>query len=246
LAADALCLVCPTDHWIESPDPFRSAIRTAAEALPPSTLCLFGVKADASFGAPSAYGHILTSHRAVADMMPVEQFVEKPSAAILAGWQAAGIASYINSGMVLGRAGAMLAPLEVAFGDITHTLREPDEAYPSFDVAVLEQTGSLAVVSLSAGWRDLGTWPELLSYIRRDHSGNATSGPVALHEAENCIVFQRLPEMLEITGVKDLVIIADDNALMVADVPPGAAAQGGMVWQRYPFTLWSLGDECAR
>ena len=48
----------------------------------------------------------------------------------------------------------------------------------SIDYAVMEKTGHAAVVPLSAGWSDVGSWASLLEVSDRDAQGNALTGDV--------------------------------------------------------------------
>lgn len=233
-------LICPTDHLIDAQEAFRRSATAALAALPADAVCLFGVAQAFDSTRDSPYGHIITGYE-TGDLAPVTRFVEKPSARQLAVWREKGVPSLINSGMVMARRDALLHGFATAAPQIMAGLDAPAESYPSFDVAVLQRLTRIYAARLPVSWADLGSWTQLLHTIPRDPAGNAAPAHVQVSEASNCIVFHRHRAFaerapLEVAGVNNLVIIADDNALMVAQVAPEAIPQQGLVWRRYPAT----------
>ena len=89
----------------------------------------------------------------------------------------------------------------------------------SFDCAVMEKTTLGTVVPLEAGWSDVGSWDSLWDASDKDTAGNYTQGTTLLSNAHNCYINNKTSTKKIITaiGVKDLVIIDTDDALLVAD-----------------------------
>src|SRR5690606_28280642 len=85
----------------------------------------------------------------------------------------------------------------------------------SVDYAVMERTTRAAVMPVDHGWSDLGSWDTIWSVRGKDASGNAVSGPVEILASENCIAMSDRP-LVAISGLKDVVVIADDDAVLVA------------------------------
>lgn len=232
-----MCLVTPTDHWIDAPEAFCACIVRMAKTLATEALGLYGIDPGRIMGNPSAYGHIVTAGSAQSGWQTVTQFVEKPFPERVAAWRQQGVGSLINSGMVLGDVNTFRKAFQAHAPEIwEHALDEPEAAYPSFDIAVLQQWKTLCVTALPINWADLGSWPELLEHLPRDEAGNAATQGVRLNNAVNCVIFQRFPVRFRVNGVKNLVIIADDNALLVADMAKKSDHGQDLIWQHYPAT----------
>ena len=55
----------------------------------------------------------------------------------------------------------------------------------SFDKAIMEKTNNGIVLSLNAGWNDIGSWLSLWEIAEKDNKGNFTSGKVYLSNVSN-------------------------------------------------------------
>ena len=86
----------------------------------------------------------------------------------------------------------------------------------SVDYAVMEKTDKAAMVSLDAGWNDVGAWSSVWQVLPKDERGNAIRGDVIVEDAKDCYVHadHRLVTLL---GVKDLVVIETSDAILVAN-----------------------------
>src|SRR6185437_6523840 len=168
----------------------------------------------------------------------VKSFVEKPDAATAARYVKDG---YLwNSGNFLFRADILLselARLEPAMAEAIDTavakastdlgfLRLDPEAFArapqkSIDYAVMEKTDRAAVVAGDFRWSDIGSWDALFDITPRDAAGNVLHGPAVTVDATGCIVHSD-GLLVTASGVKDLVIVATSDAVMVV---PRARAQ---------------------
>jgi mannose-1-phosphate guanylyltransferase / mannose-6-phosphate isomerase len=85
----------------------------------------------------------------------------------------------------------------------------------SIDYAVMEHTTRAAVVPVGMGWSDLGSWDALWEMGDKDACGNALSGNVVAEATTNCYLRSEAGLVAAI-GVEDLVVVATDDAVMVA------------------------------
>jgi mannose-1-phosphate guanylyltransferase/mannose-6-phosphate isomerase len=85
----------------------------------------------------------------------------------------------------------------------------------SIDYAVMEHTTHAAVVPVSMGWSDLGSWDALWEMADKDAGGNSISGNVVAEDTRNCYL-RSDSGLIAAVGVDDLVVVATDDAVMVA------------------------------
>jgi mannose-1-phosphate guanylyltransferase/mannose-1-phosphate guanylyltransferase/mannose-6-phosphate isomerase len=85
----------------------------------------------------------------------------------------------------------------------------------SIDYAVMEKSDSVVVIPLDADWNDVGSWSALWDVAEKDQSGNAISGDVITVDSENSFIHSA-SKLVATVGIKDLVVIETDDAVMVA------------------------------
>jgi mannose-1-phosphate guanylyltransferase / mannose-6-phosphate isomerase len=231
-ASDALMLVMPSDHVIEDRAAFLTAVECAATAARAGHLVTFGIhpeRPETGFGyiergaaLPSADG-----------AFKVARFVEKPDTATAEAYLASG-SFFWNSGIFLFPAALYVSELERLRPDMLAACRQALEAArrdddfvrldktaftacpsDSIDYAVMEHTERAAVVPVSMGWNDLGSWDALWELADKDPSGNALVGNVIAEDAVNCYLRSE-SGLIAALGVEDMVVIATDDAVMLA------------------------------
>jgi mannose-1-phosphate guanylyltransferase len=214
---DEVMLVLPADHLVENEAEFRRVL-AAAEASAAGAcgvtdpLVTLGVRPSA---ACTEYGHLLPqldladSVRGVAARRLVA-FEEKPSEArakVLAA--IAGVAW--NAGIFLWRRRAILAALnrftrlvadlESAHDDVSLATTYERLAGISIDYAVLEpaaKDGKVIMMSMDAGWSDLGGWPSLLGALGGAPLGRVVKPGDELAPGPSDLVLRRRNGRLEI------------------------------------------------
>ncbi|MEM7524553.1 MAG: cupin domain-containing protein, partial [Pseudomonadota bacterium] len=88
----------------------------------------------------------------------------------------------------------------------------------AFDVAVMERTTRAAVVPVSMGWSDVGSWDSLWAAVDRDDAGVATRGDVAAMDcADSLLIASDGAPILTAIGLSDMVVVATRDAVLVAD-----------------------------
>lgn len=233
---DPLLLVLAADHVIEDKNAFHSAIENAIPFAEQGKLVTFGIVATVP---ETGYGYIQRGENIAqgnCSAFKVQRFVEKPDFITAEEYLKSG-EYYWNSGMFLFRAKSFLEELaqfrpdildacQRAISDLRTDISQdfiridkdaftscPDE---SIDYAVMEKTEEAIVVSLDAGWNDVGSWSALWEVNDKDKNGNVLTGDIFIHNATDCYV--NTDEKLVVAiGVKDLVIVNTKDAVLVID-----------------------------
>ncbi len=224
---DALLLVLPADHVIGAPAAFSAAVKTAVQPAQAGYLTTFGVVPTEP---ATGYGYIRRGAER-AGWSEVASFVEKPDAATARAYLESG--EYLwNSGMfVFGartwlgelatHAPDILAACERALASATRTdgfvrLGEAFSACPanSIDYAVMEKTARAAVVPLSAGWSDVGSWSSLHDVLPKDSAGNAASGDAILEGCHDTYVSSQ-HRLVAAIGLEGIVVVETEDAVLV-------------------------------
>jgi mannose-1-phosphate guanylyltransferase / mannose-6-phosphate isomerase len=228
---EALMLVMPSDHAIADQAGFLAAIEQAAAAARSGALVTFGIMPERP---ETGYGYIRRgpSYEAIDGVFAVAGFVEKPGPAEAQHYLASG-EHFWNSGIFLFPARLYLDELERLRPEIVTACRQAlaeigrerdfirlGKAFAagpadSIDYAVMEHTARAAVVPVAIGWSDVGSWDALWEMSGKDAEGNALAGNVVAEAARNCYLRSEAG-LVAAVGVEDLVIVATDDAVMVA------------------------------
>jgi mannose-1-phosphate guanylyltransferase/mannose-6-phosphate isomerase len=229
---DPLMLVMPSDHTIGDLAAFAGAIERAAAAARAGALVSFGI---APHRAETGYGYIRRSGEldGAEGVFAVAEFVEKPGPEQAQAFLASGEHSW-NSGIFLFPARVYLDELERLRPDMVAACRNAlataqrdsdfvrlgREAFAacdsdSVDYAVMEHTRRAAVVPVSMGWNDVGSWDALWEMGAKDQHGNSIEGNVVAEDTRNCYLRSEAGLVAAI-GIEDLVVVATADAVMVA------------------------------
>jgi mannose-1-phosphate guanylyltransferase/mannose-6-phosphate isomerase len=229
---DPLMLVLASDHAIADLAAFHAAVERAAAAGRAGLLVSLGITPDR---AETGYGYIATGQpvEGCDGAFAIAKFVEKPDAETAARYVASG-EYFWNASIFLFPVAFYLAELERlrpemlaackralaasrADADFVRLDKAAFTACPSdsIDYAVMEHTSRAAVVPVGMGWSDLGSWDALWEMAARDERGNALTGNVVAEATRNCYLRSEAGLVAAI-GVEDLVVVATDDAVMVA------------------------------
>lgn len=229
----ATLLVLPADHLIADLPAFAAAVASASALASEGFLVTFGIQPTAP---ETGFGYIEAGEKLGAGKA-VLRFVEKPDAAIAAGYLAAGN-FYWNSGMFCFQAGSLLAAMETVCPEVldaahacwSSTQEKADAgaamielepasfaAQPdiSIDYAVMERAVAVAVVPCDLGWSDIGSWNALRDLVAPDENGNRALGDAVLLDSKNTFV-QSEHHLVAAIGVDDLIIVDTQDAVLVA------------------------------
>ena len=222
---DALLLVMPSDHVIEDVAAFHEAIGRAESAARGGRLVTFGIRPT---GPDTGYGYLHMGSAVAPGVMEVARFVEKPTLNIAEAMVAGGDHLW-NAGIFLFRVGTLLEEVmrvAPAIGwhaqeAIKAAIREGIRITPdadilsdcpseSIDYAVMEHASNVAVVPMSPGWSDLGSWDALATLVG---SGPA-NGFVTAVECDDCYIRSDGLQVAAL-GISDLIIVASGRRLLV-------------------------------
>ena len=241
LPAEAVMLVCPSDHHIADSAAFRAVALAAAELARQDYLVSFGIAADRP---ETGYGY-LERGEPLAGGYVIRRFVEKPDLATAQGYLASGNFSW-NGGIFAFRAGHLLAELAAHRPEMARLVAQAvaegrDEGarfYPapepfaaiegdSIDYAVMENTARAAMVPASMGWSDIGNWAALADALadQADAAGNVMrGGAVDLAACKGVFALTDGPRISAV-GLEDVCIIVSGNEVLVT-TREGAQAVG--------------------
>ena len=230
-----LVLLLPSDHVIKDAAAFRELVRRSVPAAEAGHICLFGIAPDRP---ETGYGYIEMGDEPVPEpgspVMAVKRFVEKPDAASAARMLSEG--RYVwNSGIFLFAARTLIEEAEarrpdllagarealaraVHEGDVVHLDPDAFAALPSIslDYALMEESGRTAVLPATIDWSDLGAWDAIYAAHRPDTDGNVMLGRAVGVDTTGTFVRSER-QVVATLGMKDVIIVASDDAVLVAD-----------------------------
>ncbi|WP_028576176.1 mannose-1-phosphate guanylyltransferase/mannose-6-phosphate isomerase [Desulfomicrobium escambiense] len=228
---DGVLLILPADHLIAEPARFHAAVNEASAHAAKGHLVTFGIVPTAP---ETGYGYILQgSPLEEGTARAIERFVEKPDLPTAESYVATG-EYFWNSGMFLFRADTVLAELERFAPAIVQACRESlakagqdldflrldraaFEACPedSVDYAVMEQTDKGAMVPLSCGWNDLGSWEALWQAGSKDESGNVIRGDVVTCDVHDSYLHAET-RLLAAVGLRNHIVVETADAVLIS------------------------------
>ena len=202
-------LVCPVDPYVNR-DFFDclKAMSDAAAREGAANLTLMGIEPTY----PSTkFGYIIPVSKD--PVAPVSSFKEKPDRKTAEEYISRG--ALWNGGVFAFRLSYLLGIASRLFGtDDYQTLYDEYDRLEkiSFDYAVVEKEKSINVIRFRGEWNDLGTWNTLSEAMTEPVSGNATADG-----CENSLVINELGIPLIALGVRDAVIAATPDGILVSD-----------------------------
>jgi mannose-1-phosphate guanylyltransferase/mannose-6-phosphate isomerase len=226
---DPIIVALAADHVITDPAGFVNACRVAADAAGANHIVTFGVRPTRP---ATEYGYIRPGASIAPGIFTLEQFVEKPDAKTAEQYVEQG---YLwNSGNFVFRAGYLLAEyakfepeslaaisesVQRAGRDLGFVMLD-SEAFAravakSVDYAVMERTDRAAVVPVSYGWSDVGSWQAVWELSGRDDLGNFGQGSVVFVDSRGSYVMSD-KHLVALFGVENLVVVTTDDAVLVA------------------------------
>jgi mannose-1-phosphate guanylyltransferase / mannose-6-phosphate isomerase len=226
---DAVVLALAADHVVGDMPAFLAACREGLAAAESGRIVTFGVPPERP---ATEYGYIEPGENVSGQVRAVATFVEKPDRATAERYIQAG---YLwNSGNFMFQAIVLLdeyrkvdatslqsvvesvAKAERDLGFIILNADAFAAARPiSIDYAVMEKTALAAVVPVSCGWSDVGSWRAVWELSEKDQQGNAARGTTVFEDSRNCNVVTD-HALVALEGVDDLVVVATQDAVLVS------------------------------
>jgi mannose-1-phosphate guanylyltransferase/mannose-6-phosphate isomerase len=236
---DPLIVAVAADHVIDDAGMFAKVCSIASEAAMADRIVTFGVRPTRP---ATEYGYIGIGQSIGPDIFEVGKFVEKPDLQTAERYLREG---YLwNSGNFVFRAellleeysafdaetvAAVIDSVSKAGTDLDFATLDSeafDQATPkSIDFAVMERTKRAAVMPVSYGWSDVGSWQAVWELTPRDSARNSGQGAVEFVDTRGCYASTDR-QLLALFGVENLVVVATDDAILVAGREDGDSLRG--------------------
>lgn len=211
LAGDGVIGFFPSDQLVAKPARFRAVLKKAvAAAAGKRQIVTIGIKPDRP---ATSFGYVDPKSG---------KFVEKPDAERAKAYLRKG---YLwNAGMFIASAETFRHAISTCAPELETLLETPADLTAvydglkrvSFDYAVMEKYPAIGVVPGDFGWDDVGSLAAFDEYFPHDSRGNVREGPcVAVDSCDNICVSRSAK--IALLGVKNLVVIATKDAVLVAD-----------------------------
>lgn len=230
---NALMLITPSDHRMDSTLDLANAVALAADKARQGEIVAFGTKPTS---VKIDYGYIKVGPElGTSSVHQFKAFIEKPTLPDAQNLIAAKNCLW-NTGILMASVSTMQAAFERCAPDVVSAVSKavkaikPDmdflrlgEAYSrapsiSVDHTVLENSDG-CVVELQGQWADLSDWQNVWSDMQRDETGVATKGNARGVECSNTLLFSG-SEGVEVVGVglKNIAAVATKDAVLIADL----------------------------
>jgi mannose-1-phosphate guanylyltransferase / mannose-6-phosphate isomerase len=228
-SGDPVVVALAADHVVSDPAGFAKVCSMAGAAALDDQIVMFGVQPTRP---ATEYGYIRPGPTIRPGLFGIERFVEKPDAETAARYVAEG---YLwNSGNFVfpaaflleeyrrfepDSAAAVAAAVEASGVDLGFVTLDT-EAFgrataKSIDYALMERTARAAVMPVSFGWSDVGSWQAVWELSERDAAGNAAQGAAVFVDTHGSFVSSE-KQLVALLGVDNVVVVTTDDAVLVA------------------------------
>ena len=233
---DPLLLVLPADHIIKDVSAFHDALSSGESFAKAGYLITFGIVPEI---AETGYGYIRKGDQLSGfentEVVKIAEFVEKPDKKTAESYIKSGGYCW-NSGMFMLKASHVIEELKKYAPEIVEACEralnsgredldffrldaEVFETCPnkSIDCALMEKTDKGAMVSLKAGWDDLGSWAALWRVGEKNQSGNVIQGDVFTHDVTNSYL-KATHRMIAAVGLENHIVIETSDAVLISPI----------------------------
>jgi len=229
---NASMVVLTADHYITETEEFRHALSAALQVAATGQLVTLGIK-PASPSTGFGYIHHGSTQGTIEGFptFRVKRFIEKPDLPAATAMMDSGEYSW-NSGMFIWRVDRILAEFERQMPEFYHQLSDvagtlgtsayagtikhiwPCVVKQTIDYGIMEHAQDVAVIPVSIGWTDIGSWGSLLTLLPADAEGNIVVGPhVGLNTHDTFAYSDK--RLIATIGVQGLVIVDTEDAVLV-------------------------------
>ncbi|WIG59347.1 MAG: Mannose-1-phosphate guanylyltransferase [Ktedonobacterales bacterium] len=234
----------PADHAIADPAGFRDALAFAETAAHQGYLVTLGIQPTypetgygyIRFGAALAHSGGLGAH-------VVDAFVEKPKLHVAEQYLREGCYVW-NAGIFVWRVDRILEEIRRYLPAIADVLDEIAQAaartggqvtpaveqviaalWPrlqeniTIDYGIMERASRIAVVPISVGWNDIGSWAQVATLFDQNEASNVIVGLEANQHFEtqtsDTLIFSTTSRVITTAGVDGLIIVDTGDRLLV-------------------------------
>ena len=257
------------DHVIADVAGFQAALRFAEQVAQQGYLVTLGITPTYP---ETGYGYIHQgaplAQQGDLHAYMVERFVEKPKREVAEEYLRAGDYAW-NAGIFVWRVDRILQEIRRYTPQVADVLDEigaaaaktygrmtPEvervmrAAWPrlteniTIDVGIMERATGIAVIPISVGWNDIGSWSQVMSLYEADEQGNAVvngggQGDAMRHigvRTTDTLVYSATGRLITTAGVAGLIIVdtptgllicSKEHAQLVKDIADRAQANSG-------------------
>lgn len=228
---DAVMVVAPSDHWIESEEAFIYDLNQCFEFCQKNNI-LMTLGIQPTFP-NTGFGYIEYNKKDTNIAKKVIQFREKPD------YETA--KTFLKSGNFLWNAGIFIwsvTAVTEAFMEFQPQMYklflQGFDSYNtefetefiennysnveniSIDYAIMEKASNVFVLPATFDWNDLGTWGQLHEKLQKDDQNNAVINSTAILEnASDNIIRTERKKIVVIDGLHDFIIVDKDDILLI-------------------------------
>ncbi len=233
-----------SDHAIVDVAGFRAALTFGEDVARQGYLVTLGIQPthpETGYGY-IRYGAALT-HSGGLGAHVVDAFIEKPKRPVAEEYLRAG--NYVwNAGIFIWRVDRILDEIRRYVPTVADVLDEIGAAarlsggrmtpevervmhavWPrlqesvTIDTGVMERAQHIAVIPISAGWNDIGSWMQVASLFPHDEFGNTAVGLAADRHVEinttDTLLYSTTGRMIATAGVEGLVVVDTGDRLLI-------------------------------
>lgn len=231
---EAVMVVLSADHEVHPKDAFTNAVRFGIELADQlNQLIVFGIRPKRP---ETGYGYIelgkqIQSQDSISGYS-VKRFVEKPDQKKAASFLESGKYMW-NSGMFVWKTSVILEEFRQYMPELykltqkaakmKFTGKAVDQFYlscekESIDYGIMEQSKRVSVVIGEFDWDDIGSWESVGRLHGINKNGTTVMGKnVFEKDCDNSIVVNSSKHSIASIGLKDCVVVATEDALLVMD-----------------------------
>ncbi len=230
----ATMIVLPADHVIKDRAAFHKTLMVAVRAAEETgALVTIGIKP--TWACPG-FGYIeqgdavrLKNTDSKIEVHRVLRFREKPNAELAESFLRKGNFRW-NAGMFVWSVPTVLSEFNRQTPELAHfisqirapgnfekTLSERFSKLPkiSFDYAIMERADRVLVVEADFDWDDVGSWPAVANYFKRDEKNNAANCPITVIDSTGNIISDQDGANIALLGVHNLIVVRTKDALLI-------------------------------
>lgn len=202
-------VVCPVDPYVEND--YFEALKALGDRAAVSSVNLVLMGIEPTYPSEK-YGYIIPIGKE--QVSKVSMFKEKPTQEVAKDYIAQG--ALWNGGVFAFKLGYVLKRAHelIDFVDYEDLFKKYDTLNKiSFDYAVVEHEPEIEVMRFAGTWKDLGTWNTLTEAMDSQAVGEALFN----EKCENVSVVNELDVPILCMGLKDVVVSASPEGILVAD-----------------------------